>query len=256
VFAQAQSQKDVKGCSDAIVKLVGEHFHLDNFVLGKSDNDGLIVSGRCKLWSKNKSRVIAAFAYDAGVEGEKLLVVSVIDTRANKIVSAYENTIQEGAGRAIGEDSLRIDIARYDMAPEVRAFGIEIYNSKYSPYNPNCADGGADGETTLYISDGMVLRPILYLFPLSSWSFVQGGNMRCGARADLATIIENVSLSLEMGKTETNGYRDIVIRAKSSRDDSKPARRGIFAYSLRYNGSKYPTDKMQEALWKWESRKP
>ncbi|MDR0736022.1 MAG: hypothetical protein LBF51_04185, partial [Zoogloeaceae bacterium] len=70
-------------CPDAIVKSVGEFFRLDHFAYPKDnyspsvENGGLIVAGVCKPLPNDASRVIAAFAYDAGVEYEKKLLLVV-----------------------------------------------------------------------------------------------------------------------------------------------------------------------------------
>lgn len=248
---KAQSDTDVSRCSDANVKLVGKHFRLDNFVYPErsaSENGGLIVAGICKPWPKNKSRVIAAFAYNAGIETEKSLVIAVIDTRANQVVAAYKSAIQEDAALKVGENSLRIDTARYDMAPGIRAFGVDITNS----YHQGCVDGGLDTERTLYVPEHKNLRPVLKINAISYWRYVQGGNPDCGASKDVAVIVENVDLTLEMGNATTNGYRDIVVRAKSWRDDNKPTDKGKFSFVLRYAGSKYPTDLMDKAFERWD----
>lgn len=257
VLAHAQPREESSLCSNANVELVGKHFHLDKFVYpewGALENGGLIVAGVCKPWPTNKSRVIAAFAYNAGGEYEKTLVIAVIDTRTNQIVTAYKSTIQEDSALTVGEKSLRIDTARYDIAPGVRAFGIDITNS----YHQGCVDGGLDTERTLYVPDHKTLRPVLKLYAISYWSYIQGGNPRCGAPEDIAVIIENVGLTLEMNNAVTNGYRDIVVKGSSSRDDGKPTGKGEFSYVLRYDGSEYPTDRMSQAFEKWNVwiRKP
>lgn len=255
VLAQAQSEVDAGRCSDATVKLVGKRFHLHNFVYpvwGASENGGLIVAGVCKSWPKNSSREIAAFAYDEGVQHEKLLVVAVIDTRTNQVISSYKAPIQEDASLTVGENSLRIDTARYDLTPEVRAFGIDITTS----YHQGCGEGGLDTERTLYIPDHKTLRPVLRLLAISWWHFIQEGNWRCAPNVpdDVPTIIENTGLTLEMGNAVTNGYRDIIVKAHSSRDDDKPTGKRTFSYVLRYDGSQYPTDQMWKAFEKWNAR--
>ena len=253
VPAHAQSIRDAGRCSEATVNVVGRHFHLNNFVYpvwGESENGGLIVAGVCKPWPVSKSSVIAAFAYNNGIEDEKLLVVAVIDTRTNQIIASHKGSIQEDASLTVDENSLRIDTARYDLAPGVRAFGIDITNS----HHQGCGDGGLDTERTLYVPDHKTLRPVLKLYAMSYWRYVQEGNGPCAPNVpeDVAEIIENVRLTLQMGDAVAHGYRDIVVGASSSRDDGKPTGKGKFSYVLRYDGSQYPIDQMHEAFEKWD----
>ena len=257
--AHAQPEKDTSRCSEATVSLVGKRFRLDNFVYpewGTSENGGLIVAGVCKPWPTNSSKLIAAFAYNKSVEYEKLLVIAVIDTRTNQIISSYMNSIHEDASLTVGENSLRIDTARYDFAPGVRAFGIDLTTS----YHQGCGDGGSDTERTLYIPDRKTIRPVLKLYAISWWQFIQEGNSGCAPNIpdDVPMIIENSRATLEMGSEVTNSYRDIIISASSSRDDGTPSGKGKFSYRLRYDGSQYPTDQMWKAFEKWYvlTRKP
>ena len=252
VPVQAQTEADAGRCSDAAVKLVGKHFHLDNFVYpvwGASENGGLIVAGVCKSWPTNNSRVVAAFAYNQGVEYDKLLVVAVIDTRTNQIISSYKSLIQEDGAMRVDEDSLRIDTARYQLTEKIRAFGIDLRSGGIS----NCGEGGSGADRTLYVQEGKTLRPVLTI-TMSHWQFVIGGNPRCmPVDQELPdTVVEDVHLTIGLDNSETNGYRDISVSATSSRDDGKPTKRGTFRYKLKYDGRQYPTQEMDNMLFEWK----
>jgi hypothetical protein len=94
--AKSQSESEANRCSDAVVKRLGTHFHLTNFtypaqnMYPNSENGGLLVAGICKPWPINKSRIIAAFAYDGGVKYEKQLLLAIVEVPSNRIIASYK----------------------------------------------------------------------------------------------------------------------------------------------------------------------
>lgn len=248
---------DKSRCDDRLLARVGKHFNLKHFAYPADgmypsvENGGLIVAGVCKQWPFDKSKVIAAFAYDSGGgtnENDPFneLLIAIIDQQKNKVVGSHKEKYYLEPG---GIGYLRIDTARYDVAPNLRAFGLDIK----SGYSHNCGDGGAGEERTLYVQDKDSLRPILHLPYMSSWTYIKSADNRCGADSDVE-IIENVNYSIEPGINEANGYRDLIITANSSRTDGKPTGKDKFSYTLSYDGNKYPTEAMRKALEKWDFR--
>ncbi len=239
--AYGQTDPEIKRCSESIVNLVGNRLNASNFSYPKNgmypsaENGGVIIAGVCKVWPKDNSKTIAIFAYDAGVEYEKRLIVVLVDTIKGKIVATYKGAIQEDAAMTVGDNSLRIDTARYDIAPGVRAFGLDVTNS----YSQGCGDGGSGPVRTLFVQDGKKIKPILEDFYISSWSYIQEGRSRCtGADAPEESLYENRGYSLSIDTTSTNGYRDLLVTETISRDDGKrtgkPSR-----YKLHFDGKKY-----------------
>jgi len=234
VYAQAGPDGNLSKCSEAVTKRVGRHFGLSDFSYPKehfsasSENGGLIVAGVCKPWL-GKARVIAAFAYDAGVASEKALLVALIDARKTSIIASYRAVIQEDAAMTLGSSSFRIDTARYELAPDVRAFGLDMNTS----YSQGCVDGGLGPIRTLFVQDGKALRRVLADFYVSSWSFLQGGPS-CVSNDGREVVIEDVSYSIGIGDTKSKGYANLRITATSSERTRKP-----LSYELQYNGREY-----------------
>lgn len=65
------------------------------------ENGGLVVAGVCKNWPGNSSRVISAFAYDAGVEYEKQLLVVLVDVTGSRVIASYKSAIPEDAASEV-----------------------------------------------------------------------------------------------------------------------------------------------------------
>lgn len=249
-LSQATQDEESARCSKAIVQVVGKHFGLDSFDFPREnyypslENGGLIVAGACKQSPSKKQEVISAFAYDAGNEGEKTLLIAAIDRRSHKIVASYQYKYVEDPG---GIGKVGVDTARYKLSRNVRAFGVDITPG----YSHNCGDGGGGAERTLYVQEGSTLRPILYIPSMSYWRFIKGS--KCVAYSDgEIEIVEDIKLAVEIADSETKGYRDIVLSATSSRTDGKPIGNGRFHYTIRYNGQQYPVQEMEQSFYKWQ----
>lgn len=230
IYAQADSDRKKQRCSDAIVKLVGKHLGISDF----SYTSGVIVAGACKIWPKDNSKTIAIFAYDAGVEYEKQLIVVLVDALKGSVVATYKGAIQEDATMTVGVDSFRIDTARYDLAPGVRAFGLDVTTS----YSQGCVEGGLGPVRTLFIQDGKEIRPVIENFYISSWRYVQGGPS-CAEGENV--VIEDITYSIGIGNVATNGYANLKITAISSYSDAAKTKRNSYEYEVHYDGNKYPT---------------
>lgn len=245
--AYAQPESEKQQCSDSIVNLVGKRFGISDFsypregMYPSAQNGGVITAGACKVWPKNNAITIAAFAFDdEGSENGKSLIVTMVDSLKGKVVASYK-----AVGLDVAEGGLRIDTARYDLAPGVRAIGLDVTEKS----SPNCGDGGAGAARTLYIQNGNQIRPILEGLYMSYWSFVQGGS-NC-ASGDTESVTEDFSYSIGIDNTTTNGYANLLITATSSYSSGDKSMRKPFHYELHYNGKKYPIDGMEKEFWKW-----
>lgn len=228
-------------CSQPTLDLLGKHFGVSDLsyperaTSADAQNRGVIVAGACKAWPNDKSQTIAIVAYDAGVQYEKGLLVALVDTSRAEVLASYRAAMQEDASMTVGADSLRIDTARYDLAPGVRAFGFDATTS----FSQGCVDGGLGPIRTLFVRDGKTIRPVLEWFYLSTWTFVEGGPS-C-ASGDREIVTETISYAIGVGKATSKGFANLRITATSSfSNGARPTRKPI-QYELQYDGANYPS---------------
>ena len=249
-WTRADLQQVAPPCAATIVDIVAKHFKLDDFTFPRNgfypsvENGGLIVAGVCKVWAADRSKVLAAFAYDAGAQDEKRFLVAVVEVHKQKVVASFDGVLQEDAAMKVGDNSLRLDTAPYDLAPGIRAFGVDLSTS----YRQGCVDGGSGPARTLFIQEGERLRPVLSDFYLSEWRFVKGGPS-C-ATSEREPIVENVTFKIGVGKAPPSGYANLRVTATSD------LRKKPFRYELRYNGQTYPTSLFNDAVDQWRRRPP
>lgn len=243
---QAQAQ-DAPRCSDAMVQRIGKHFGLTGFSYPNDnkypsqENGGLIFAGTCKPWPGNPSRTLAAFAYDAGVEYEKQLLIAVVEGPGHRVVASYKSVIDEDAATQVENYSLVLDTARYTLSPSVRAFGLRL-----NTFHERCGyEGGLDNELTLYVIDGSKIRPVLTQ-TMHYWRYgnatTPGG--RCSGE-EVPQADANIQIAVE--PTRSHGFADLRLTAK--RDDQPKALSRV----VKYNGERYelaPWNAVLEAWWR------
>ncbi|MCL2021656.1 MAG: hypothetical protein FWG81_06080 [Betaproteobacteria bacterium] len=242
----AQTPYEHKRCDDAVVKIVGNHFQLDNF--SYREEGGLVVADECKPWPTDKSRMIAAFAYDAG-NREKQILLALVDIPNKQVIAFYKTSILEDATTEVGGYSLRLDTARYALSKTTRAFALRSFTS----VNRCIHDGGDADDLTLFIVSGKELRPVLFHPMMNRWNrHVIAGNP-CGGHNDEdyeENYVEaNIFIAVE--NTSTNGFADLRLSAKSDARKKPPS------VVVKYNGETYDLAPWNKALdsW-WESVSP
>ena len=242
-LAHAQSQPNVESdhCDDVVVKSVGKHFHLRHFAYPRDVNSpsvangGLIVAGTCKPWPTDTSKIIAAFAYDAGEQYEKQLLLAIVDSQNNRVMASYKGEIDEDALREVRFYSLSLDTARYTLSKTTRAFGLRM-----NVMEERCGfEGGSGAELTLFVVDGPKIRPVL-TETMSRWVYGEGN--RCGGD-EVSQTQADIVISVE--PTSSNGFADLRLTAKRS-DKKKPLSRII-----KYNGERYDLEKWSKAFDAW-----
>ncbi|HEY6094495.1 MAG TPA: hypothetical protein VIU93_06030 [Gallionellaceae bacterium] len=210
-------------CNNSITTLIGNNLGV---------NDFSPIASACKRWPKDKSMIIAAYAYDSGVEVEykKSLIVALVDTNKNKVAAIYKGKIQEDSISTV--DSLRIDTARYDVAPGVRAFGVDVKLS----VDIRCAGGGSGPMRTLYVQEGDSINPILIEHPISRWVY-HGGTSPCDDEYEGPEYTENVAFTIGISKEITNGYYNLAISELTSYSNSGKTESKTYEYC--YDGKRY-----------------
>jgi hypothetical protein len=218
-------------CAPEVFESIGALLQIADFANAGKQAVGASV---CKRLPGAQSIVLVAMLYKTGSDAN--LVVAMFDEKSGKVVSTYTAPIVEDATMSVNGARMHIDTARYDLAPGVRAFGVDIH----SGYLPSCGDGGYDGIRTLLVRDGEKLRPVLDL-TLSTWQIVERGNSRCSNVDVGTTVIATQTSTITVAKTVTNGYADLLITTVSKYDDEKRRKpRATGRTLLRYDGKKYP----------------
>lgn len=242
VLAQSGIEEDEQHCNQPVVELVGKHFKIADFSYPRDgmypsvENGGILVSGACKRWPNDNGKIIAAFAFDAGVEYEKQLIVALVDTTKTQIISSYNSTMEEDAATEVNSYSLKLDTARYILSKRTRAFGLRTNISK-----DRCTyDGGSGDELTLFVVDGERIRPVLGL-TMSQWEYGRGN--RCSGGREVSRKEANLFISIE--PTASNGFADLLITAKGN-DGKAPLR-----VKITYDGTHYELDSWQKAFNQW-----
>lgn len=234
VTAFAQTREDK--CAPDVFKAVKQHLKINEFA--PRHDGGNVISAACKIWPYKANLLLAAFAYDEGVEYEKQLVVLILNEKTKSVISSFRQGIGEDAVTEVDEYSLQLDTARYQLSESVRAFGVRF---KSSAHGANCGGGYWGNELTLFAPEGKNLRPLATL-NLYHQRWLEG----CPAAASPA-LWEDAILTVSIGEASTNGLFDLVITAKitvNSMDaPTRDLKDRIEQHTLRYDGKFYQKGK-------------
>lgn len=242
IAAQAQpAPNDPTGrCSQTIVQQLARHFGLKHFaypadgMYPSGENGGLIVAGVCKEWPADPSKVLAAFAYDAGSQYEKQLLLAVID-HPGRIAASYKGVIPEDAASEVSASSLSLDTARYQLSGTVRAFGVRLQT-----FRDRCTyEGGFDDELTLFVIAGKTLRHVL-TETMRHWTY--GSGNRCGGEEAPRT---ETNIVISVAPTTSHGFADLRLTAHRS-DKKKP-----LSATVSYDGERYELKHWKRAFQAW-----
>ncbi|NIK00997.1 hypothetical protein [Xanthomonas cannabis] len=214
--------------------------------------DDRVVAQTCKLWPYDATIRLAAiaFAADAAAPGERELQlrVALLDAASGKVLAGYTQALGEDAAFELDADSLRLDTARYDVAPGTRAIGVVVHSVARGP---SCPDFSSEDALTLLVRDGRTLRPVLQR-DLSLWQRVKGEPCSPGQGG---VITESAELALAMAPQSHAGYADIVLTANirtlesvtGGGPDAGRTRRA--RQLLRYDGTRYVATSGGNASW-------
>lgn len=233
-------------CQDDTVRLVLDRMkqtahrrHASSNVPAAED----VVNAVCKASPTSAGNIIAAVAYlkkpDTDGEVASTVELALIDARRHRVIALGDSGIYSGGPNPrFDEASLWIDTARYDLAPGVRAFGIEAMDG----YSPSCGDGTPGPARYLFIRDGGKIQPVLQGLSMSHQWLVQRGEDNCNTAASPQTrpVTESSGATLSLADTSSHGYRDLWVRNSFVIDDEKLS--GACRYKLKYDGTKYPLE--------------
>jgi hypothetical protein len=233
--AFAQTRADV--CTPDVYEAVKQHLQIDRFAPRRGD--GIVIAAACRIWPHQPDSLLAAFAYDEGVEYEKRLIVLVLDAKTKRVISSFRDVIGEDAVIEVGEHSLALDTARYQLGEQARAFGVRFQSAARGA---SCGQGYWGNELTLFLPEGSTLRPVAGL-NLSFTRWLVG----CPATALDRALWEDAQLTVRVGTTRTNGLFDLIVTASIgvAAENVSPGRRKdrVERHTLRYDGKVYTRGK-------------
>lgn len=210
-----------------------------NTALHYSQDDSAVYRADCKIWPADPSKTIVALArYQANSsmssppsdDGLYDLDVVVAQTTSGDIL---QRIFQKGAlvSDALYLKTITIDTGRYDLAPDVRAFGVRAMRG-----NPH-----ADFETlNLYVARNDELRPLLQnLVTLKLFGEPQGLG-GCSHSSE-------TKRTLTMAKTKQHGFADLLVLETGIEQEQTVVHDGCqidenksaHHYELRFDGTSY-----------------
>jgi hypothetical protein len=237
-------------CDARTLAAVGRFVNVPNFrepALGHdADSSAMVAAAACRAAPAYHGRLVAA-AYRSGRQDELLLVIAVLDGSGN-VGASFKGTMDGDPALKIVSGSLWLDTAAYDLAPGVRAFGLDVTSGAAR----GCAGVGSGARRSLFVSQGRFVRPVLQDLPMSEWALIQRGKSACtDSSAPDLTITENFAAKLALAPTSTRGYRDLAVTGVASRDDGHPDERPPFGTVLKWDGRIYSIDAQQQAWTAW-----
>lgn len=237
-------------CDARTLAAVGRFVNVANFkepALGHdADASAMVTAAACRAAPAHHGRLVAA-AYRSGHQDDLLLVIALVGASGN-VESSFKGAMDGDPGLKIVSGSLWLDTAAYDIAPGVRAFGLDLTSG--APRG--CTGAGSGARRSLFISQGRFIRPVLQDLPMSEWALIQRGRSACtdGSAPEL-TITEHFAARLALAPTSTRGYRDLVVTGTASRDDGHLDERPPFSAALKWDGRTYSIDAQQQAWTAW-----
>jgi len=237
-------------CDARALAAVGRFVGVANFkepALGHdADSTAMVAASACRAAPALHGRLVAA-AYRSGHQDDLLLVIAQVDASGN-VGASFKGAMDGDPGLKIVSGSLWLDTAAYDLAPGVRAFGLDVTSG--APRS--CSGVGSGARRSLFVAQGRFIRPVLQDLPMSEWALIQRGKSPCtDSSAPELTITENFTAKLALAPTSTRGWRDLAVTCTASRDDGHLDERPPFSAVLKWDGRMYTIDAQQQAWSAW-----
>ena len=237
-------------CDGRTLAAVGRALQVANFkepALGHdADTGAMVAASACRAAPAYGGRIVAA-AYRSGHQDDLLLFIGVLDASGN-VGASFKGALEADPAIKIVSGSLWLDTAAYDLAPGVRAFGLDIT----SGLPRGCAGAGSGARRSLFVSQGRFIRPVLQDVAMSDWALIQRGKSACtDSSAPELTITENFTAKLAVASTSTRGWRDLVVTGTAARDDGHLDERPALREVLKWDGRVYSSAGLQQAWTTW-----
>ena len=232
----AVAKSDDSLCPEMLYAKAKKYLQLDSVF--PRDRGGAVVDAACKSWPYDKRFLLAVVAYENGIEYEKSLLVAKLDLNDGRIVASYRGVMSEDAIKVVGEGSLQLDTAKYQLSPTLRAFGVR-FNSKAR--GPSCADGAYWDELTLFIQQNGRLRPV-FRKEMQFQNALRG----CIGSATGHDVWEYGVRTISIAETTSTGLADLLITETITLGgNAEPiptdfaSKKRTRSYLMKYDGSEY-----------------
>lgn len=248
---QARAASEHHECGPSVLAPLGRELKVAHFVpspddFGK-DPAGVVRASDCKRMPDDPKLTLAAVGWDVHKEDTKGLVVAIVDEAAGAVVALRRDEVEEDASTHMNNGSVKLDTAPYELAPGVRAFGLDFYSDE-----DGCGEGDIGPRRTLYVREGRVLRPVLTDLAFAESWYLRGNQPRCvGPDESQKALSESYDVTIALGAPGLGGWRDLVLTATAHRDDHKPSRLKPLHVRVPYDGKTYPLDAFDKAYQHW-----
>ena len=237
-------------CPPALLATLGHELKVAHFAVGVDnfgkDPDGVLIAMSCKRMPDDPRLTLVAAAWDAHEADSKAIAIAIVDESTSTVVALKRDEIDEDAATQVNASSLRLDTAPYELAPGVRAFGLDIVSEDRS-----CGEGGMGPSRTLYVREGRTLRPVMEGLTINQWWWLRGNQPRCSTPKEAASaLLEDYAVTIGLGAPGRNGWRDLVLTAASTRSDHKPGRKPLHV-RVPYDGTAYDLKAFNKSYDDW-----
>lgn len=216
-------------CTDEIYETIGQHLKIENF--SPRDVKDVIVAESCRAWPYKDHLMLAAFAYDEGIEDQKSLVVAIINQKNMRVVAIHKSVIEEDATIQVGGGSLRLDTSKFQLSRHSRSLGLR-FESAVGP--PSCAEGSSWDQLILYVQESKQLRPV---FARHMQEVSTDGCIRARKENDTT---EYKKTTLSIAKTQSHGFFDLILTTTvESESKGISAKKKTLRDLAMYNGKEY-----------------
>lgn len=199
----------------------------------------------CKVSPADASQTIAVLPMaQPGPDDDDVVYDVDVLVASSDTGTVAAHIFEQGAiiSDAIRLRGIAIDTARYQLAPQTRAFGVRVDYEGSSRVAPS-------GDTTLdlYVLDGNTLRRVLADLTTNTQSGEWDGNC--------AGTFTDISRVLSIGSSAANGYATLQLAEKRVDSISKPSKSDCATrekpairtrYNLKYDGIRYVLPKVLE----------
>lgn len=226
--AAPQEHREDQVCGERVLALADTFLQASGKRQGSDDAQPAFASA-CKAWPGKEPYILGVFIYDGLEQDTKRMLVALLDQEPGKAVASYWSAVPADALLRY-TDGIRIDTARYQLRPDLRAFGVDI-----TTYAPRYDNGGSNPVRTLFVREGASIRPVLSNMAVSRWYYMSDPWASQNEEDPVDPEIQRYDYTISIAATRSKGFADLLITRKSNHFEAKPQ-----TQLLHYDGKQYP----------------